>query len=832
MKNSAPAAATLLHFRRILTANNQVMEKIAKLEQALGGEFIFDRTFLGNSIDELNVLCRQIIYSLNILADQRYDRLYDRLTVISNHLADLINGGPGPYDQRLVLSYDLLHRDLDHVVGAKNAVIGEIRNQLHLTAPDGFAISVNGYQLFLQQNNLREKISTILKNDASCANKAEAIRKLIAAAPVPEELATAISRELKALQSRQPHLTTLAVRSSGVGEDGRRSFAGQFLSLLDVEAHSRAILQAYRELLLSRFATPALDYIGEALSVDDIPMAVGVQVMVPAATAGVLYTRDPADPAADRLVVSAVPGSGAKLVDGSTSPDRYIVDRRHPFSLLSSEIISRPEHDNDQAMGMMNNGLRRGSALLTPGQLRLLAENALLLEKAFNSPQDIEWAISDDGVTILQSRPLRLPTPVPPPAAEVLAELKQAKILMQGHGHIVQLGITSGPVVHVTQDTNPADFPVGGIAVAGRAGPRLSPIVRRAAAIITDIGSPTGHLATIAREYRTPALFGTEIAGATLPEGRAVTLDTENRIVYDGCIKNLITAEAARDDILHDSPELKILRRLLRWIAPLTLTDPQASLFKPEHCLTLHDIIRFTHEKAVAAIIELHGDTKELDVLPRHQLNLPIPIRLHVIDLDGGLLQDAGPEVTRQDITSRPFKPLIAGLLKQNAWDREPAPFGLRDIINSISRPVSQLVNPPAFTGNNLALVAADYCNLSLRLGYHFNVIDAYFSDEVEDNYIYFRFVGGFAEKHKRVRRAELIGMILAGLHFKIDQQGDLLIGKAKRLNEKEMETTLIRLGELIAFSRQLDVRMTGAESVEHYFTAFLEKCLFDLDGG
>lgn len=180
--------------------------------------------------------------------------------------------------------------------------------------------------------------------------------------------------------------------------------------------------------------------------------------------------------------------------------------------------------------------------------------------------------------------------------------------------------------------------------------------------------------------------------------------------------------------------------------------------------------------------------------------------------------------IPRQLLRSRPFNALLEGLLGEGVWDREAVPFGLRDLLSTMSRPLSALTNAPAYSGDNLAIIAENYCNLSLRLGYHFNVIDSYLSADPDDNYIYFRFVGGFADKAKRHRRAALIASILNSLYFKVEQQGDLVVGKVKMLDQEHMTAILSRLGELVGFTRQLDVRMVDEQTAETFFAQFLER--------
>ena len=407
------AAAALSRFRRILENNNRIIERIGRLEQALGGEYIFDRAFLNSSLEKLAELVREVIYSLNALAGQRYPGLYDRFTAITNHLADLATGGPGPYDTYLALPYRVLHRDLDYLVGNKNAILAEIRNQLKLPTPDGFALTATAYRRCLAKDGLGERVAALLADNIDNQAKAAAIAGLFDGFELPTELREALGEELAALKRRCPEAIGLAVRSSAVGEDGERSFAGQFRTVLGVAMEEGEVEDAYRLLLASRFAAPVLDYLGATVDPYGIPMAVAVQPLVPARIAGVLYTRDPVQESGDHLVVGAVPGSGAKLVDGSGTADRYQLSRRHPFTLQRSEILPRPATQLSAAdidpLAFGPGGRRRGSALLTPAELRSLAEIGLLLEKSFDGPRDIEWAWNEQGPLLLQCRSLSLP---------------------------------------------------------------------------------------------------------------------------------------------------------------------------------------------------------------------------------------------------------------------------------------------------------------------------------------------------------------------------------------------------------------------------------------
>ena len=816
------------HFRKILELNNKVLEKIAEAERILGGNYLFDSAYLKAFVAEVSELTRQVIYHLNSLADNRYLMLYERFEAIRNNLEDLVSGGLGPYGEKLALAYPYINRDLDHLVGAKNANLAELSNNFDIRVPDGFAVTVTAYRLFMEENDLFAKVRELSGYRKDPAEYSARLEGLFAAAKVPPPIEEAVKKELSALFERLRGERPLAVRSSAVGEDAARSFAGQFRSMLNVPA--RMVMDAYKKVLASRFSIRALEYIGPEVDEHGVPVAVGIQEMISARTSGVMYSCNPAR-GANEMMISAVEGLAEPLVSGRKEEDRYAVGRVHPFSVISSRIapkpLARPLADGLMPWEYINGGMRRGSSTLTRSLIESLAETAMLLEKAFGSPRDIEWAVDQDGTVILQDRPLRMEEA---PSAELSRWSEATRglpVLVEGLGHTVQAGVASGRVVHVTPDDDPARFPVGAIAVCRYASPKLSLILRKAGAIITDVGSPTGHLATIAREYRTPAIFGTGRATAILQEGIEVTVDAHEKRIYKGMLRELLAVQVKEDLEYLDAPELKTLRRTLRWVAPINLVDPDDPGFVPERCQTIHDIVHFCHEKAVDALVHHHSLGKGIKGMKSRPLATAIPIRIQVIDIGGGLEPLSGDtEVRIPDVRSRPFKALLKGLLREDVWDQEAAPFGLRDLLSSMTRPVSIITNPPEYSGENLAIIARDYCNLSLRLGYHFNVIDAYIAARPDDNYIYFRFVGGFAEKAKRLRRARLISLILEGLYFKVDIHGDLVVAKVKMLDRPRMEAILLHLGELIAFTRQLDVRMADEDSVERFFTKFLERAV------
>jgi pyruvate,water dikinase len=125
------------------------------------------------------------------------------------------------------------------------------------------------------------------------------------------------------------------------------------------------------------------------------------------------------------------------------------------------------------------------------------------------------------------------------------------------------------------------------------------------------------------------------------------------------------------------------------------------------------------------------------------------------------------------------------------------------------------------YQGSNLAVISQRYMNMSLRLGYHFNVIDTYLSESTNDNYVYFRFVGGVTENERRHLRALLIQEILEKLNFKVTVAGDLVVARLKKWEAEETRSLLEEMGRLIGFTRQLDTRMQSEESIQECYDAF-----------
>jgi len=822
-------------FQQILAGNNKVLELIAQLEDKLSGEYIFDINYLKKIVYRISGEIYRVIYNLNRIAGNKYQELNKLQSEIHSRLEIIINS-PSQYKND---SYTLTNQEINSYnvesVGAKIANLGELKNQLNLSIPDGFGITTSAYYHFMDYNGLWVKINNIfkasvIKKKLNAKQHDQEIENLFKNAKIPEDLKKSIAKSVNLLNKRNKKKFNLAIRSSAYGEDNDSfSFAGQFESILNCSPDN--VFSAYIKVLASRFKYNILVY-GREQTLDEswLPMAVGVQQLIGANTSGVIYTYDPLLVDTDNMLISATFGLGMHVVSGRTNADHFRVSRLDLNKITerktvkksakfvsdkSGKIVSVPITDNMQYV-----------PCLTDGQIFELAEVALYLDRYFKRPLDIEWCYNEDNqLYILQCRPLKI-TPRRTLTSNILKDiLANKKAIMYHKGQIAQRGITAGIVRHVQEDDDPLSFPVGGIAVTKYTTPRLSGIIRRARAIITDIGSTTSHMATVAREFGVPLIVNSENATQILHNGTEITVDAEENIIYEGIIHELLEYEAESEDVFRDLKEYQMLRQLLRKISPLTLTDPKSPHFIARNCKTYHDILRFSHEKAMQELIELNTSSNRFKGIRAIPIQLSIPLGLSIINLGGGLANDSLVSVidSVDQVCSIPMQALLKGLTSPGVWTTQPVQFGFGDLISSMTRySVTDRVDKSS--GQNLAVISEKYMNLSLRLGYHFNVIDSYVSDNVNDNYIYFRFVGGVTENERRHLRAILLKEILERLNFKVIVKGDLVTARIKKWDAEQILNILEKIGRLIGFSRQLDTKMQNIESVNIYFNEFFKE--------
>ncbi|WP_456384929.1 PEP/pyruvate-binding domain-containing protein [Desulfolithobacter sp.] len=818
------------NFQELIDLNNRILHHVAEANDKLSGDYIFDYNYIETTCTSISSMVRDLVYLINRMTHQKFPGLYEAFERIEGDIQAMLEGkiiAPRP---DFILPYPLIDRDLMDAVGGKNAHIAETGNVLGLKIPLGFAITITAYQYFLDHNRLQPQITAITdswhKGEIPVDEASRAIRKLILAAVVPPKL------EQRMLYAAR-HIGDIAgvdsprfaVRSSAYGEDSSSSFAGQYLSRLNVTIDE--LSASYREVVASAFTAQAMEYRKQKdFRENEILMSVACQLMIPARASGVIYSIDPVHPEKETLIINSSWGLGEPVVSGRTATDTFILDRRPPHRERELNVVRKEL--NLVACSEQGTNLEpvpryyRTRPSLSADQRRRLAEIAMQLEKYFKTPQDIEFAVDHEGeIVILQARPLRLKRQNAPRASE-LADLPQKyPVIFRDRGVAAMEGVATGPVHLIRSDSDLDNFPDGAIAVAKHASPMLARVIPRAVGFITDVGATTGHLATVAREFRIPALFNADEATSLLREDETITLDTEERVVYRGAVRELELFTLYEEHI-EETYEYRLLRRILKKIEPLNLLDPNAENFKPQYCRTYHDITRFIHEKAVATLIDRNYYHCHDPDTVAGRLKWDLPLDLILIDIGGGISGTSGNTVLPEQIASDPMQALLTGMSFPGAWDMDPAPVDMGSFMSSLTRTFSAELSNPQEVGQNLAVVSAEYVNLSLRLGYHFTIIDAYVTENIKNNHAYFRFSGGVTDTVRRKRRTRLLDRILTHYDFVTQRQGDMLVARLKRLDKKGMIRRLYLLGLLVGFTRQLDVRMVDDQKIDFYYRKIL----------
>ena len=446
------------------------------------------------------------------------------------------------------------------------------------------------------------------------------------------------------------------------------------------------------------------------------------------------------------------------------------------------------------------------------------------------APQDIEWAAgSDRKMYILQSRPLRTLMPVTSGAA--LPTRFENYTIILDKGVIACKGVGFGKAFILQDDEELNNFPEGAVLVAKHTSPKFVTVMNKASAIITDVGSATGHMASLSREYQVPTILDTEVSTSVLQNGQEITVDAINCNIYEGKVPELIEYAQNKKEPFKETHLFKTLEKVLKWVAPLNLTDPESETFKPEYCKTYHDITRFAHEVAMQ---EMFGIGEEQDVEDTHTIDLSagIPVDVHMLNIDGGVKENL-KKATVEDVLSVPFLALLKGM-KSMKWPGPPPVdakgfFGM--LAHSASVPEDQLQETAK---KSFAVISKNYVNFSIRLGYHFSMIEAYAGENINDNYIKFFFKGGGAAIDRRLRRVRLIKEILKAMGFRVNIKEDVMNAILTKYKQPSIEEKLVVMGKLTAYTKQLDMAMFNDAVTDMYVDQFIKehikKVMYNID--
>jgi pyruvate,water dikinase len=261
------------------------------------------------------------------------------------------------------------------------------------------------------------------------------------------------------------------------------------------------------------------------------------------------------------------------------------------------------------------------------------------------------------------------------------------------------------------------------------------------------------------------------------------------------------------------------------WLLTLNLTDPLSGSFRANNCRSVHDIIRFSHEKAVAAVFDV-GDEAVKRGQKAVQLDSEVPLRLTVMDLGGAFpeTETTRRSLTPEQIDSTPFHALWRGVSDSRVSWAGRTQISLSGFASVMAKSMADPYGSIRRLGErNYLIVTPQYLNLNARLAYHFAMVDAFVSDVPENNHVNFRFRGGGAGGERKDLRARFLAEVLLNSEFGVDRRGDLVTSWLRRRSRKESEEGLTLLGRLMACARQLDMLMDNEAALHYFVERFLE---------
>lgn len=469
----------------------------------------------------------------------------------------------------LVVPFEQLRMTDVESVGGKNASLGEMISQLAASGvrvPGGFATTAHAFRLFLQHEGLAERINARLSalntDDVRALAEAGAqIRRWVEETPFPPDLQRAIETAFETLTAGNPG-ASFAVRSSATAEDlPDASFAGQqetFLNVVGIEE----VLAKMKEVFASLYNDRAISYrVHKGFAHADVALSAGVQRMVRSdlGAAGVMFTIDTESGFKDVVFITSSYGLGETVVQGAVNPDEFYVHKpalkNGKLSIIRRNLGSKlikmefAGADEKKASGKLVKTVDTAPELrnrysLSDADVTELAKYAMVIEQHYGRPMDIEWGKdgTDGQLYILQARP------------ETVKSQGEGKVeqryKLKGSGTVLAEGraigqkIGTGPVRIVHNIAEMDSVQPGDVLVTDMTDPNWEPVMKRAAAIVTNRGGRTCHAAIIARELGIPAVVGCGDATETLKDGALVTVacsEGDTGYIYDGLLETEVT---------------------------------------------------------------------------------------------------------------------------------------------------------------------------------------------------------------------------------------------------------------------------------------------------
>ncbi|TDR22487.1 phosphoenolpyruvate synthase [Marinicella litoralis] len=442
-----------------------------------------------------------------------------------------------------IIKLDQLNMSHLDQVGGKNASLGEMitnLNAMGVKVPGGFATTADAFKEFLQISGLNQRISDKLKNlDTDniddLRQAGEQIRNWILATPFQAPLEQAIRQAYEEMKSELGNDFSVAVRSSATAEDlPDASFAGQQETFLNVNGADEILSKAH-EVFASLYNDRAISYrVHHNFEHDDVYLSVGVQQMVRSdiASSGVMFTMDTESGFNDVVFITSSYGLGEMVVQGAVNPDEFYVYKpaikNNKPAVLRRNLGSKSIEMTYSESGVQTKNIeasRSQQFSINDDEVQQLAQQAIIIEQHYGRPMDIEWA--KDGITgglyIVQARPETVKSREHSgQKIERYALKSQGTIICEGRSIGQKVGQGTAKVIKSIAQMD--EINAGDVLVTDMTDPDWEPIMKKAAAIVTNRGGRTCHAAIIARELGIPAIVGCGDATQKIPNNTAVTV--------------------------------------------------------------------------------------------------------------------------------------------------------------------------------------------------------------------------------------------------------------------------------------------------------------------
>jgi len=456
-------------------------------------------------------------------------------------------------------------------VGGKGASLGEMTDA-GLPVPPGFVVTADTYRSFIEDTgidaDLFEAVDVDAEDSAALAEAESRAKELILETELPAEIREEVLAAYDELEGGEAFV---AVRSSATAEDlPDASFAGQQETYLNIKGAD--LLDRVKRCWASLFTQRAIYYRQQqGFEHDVVDIAVVVQQMVDAEKSGVMFTSHPST-GAPTVIIEAAWGLGEAVVSGSVSPDNYVVDRASgdvdEVTVADKKVQMIRDEDTGETVELEVEDERRNARVLADEEIAELVDLGRQVEDHYGTPQDVEWAILDEDVYMLQSRPIT--TIDDGAAAEAAAEAEADGVdLLSGLG--ASPGMAAGAVRVIDKLDQLDKVGEGDIIVTEMTTPDMVPAMKRAAGIITDEGGMTSHAAIVSRELGVPAVVGTGSATEVLRDDQIVTIDGDRGAITEG---RKADKDEEREPVEEARPKAPV--------KPMTATEVKVNVSIPE----------------------------------------------------------------------------------------------------------------------------------------------------------------------------------------------------------------------------------------------------------